>query len=380
MASNYNRKSASSGAYKPHSRAAAAPRAASRDTSRSSGRITRTAQSSRRVGSSGSSGSSGFSRARSSVSRTSQRSTSRSGAFTAPTRRDTGRTEFRSVRVGDAGAPRRRTNQGRTSQVRGAATRPQPRSLRPLLAVAIVAAALFVVFLILRASSLFTIENVQVNGVEHLTADEMLVLMDVPEGTTLLQVDVQGIEDRLLKDAWIEKVSVVRAFPGTLQVDVTERSIQAVVEVPSADGASATDWAMASDGMWLMPIPDQDSEAGQRTSQQVYDDAESALRITDVPYSVQPEIGTTCTDPSVINALEVVVGLTTDLADQVKAVAATEAESTTITLDSGIEIVFGSSEEIRDKERVCLLIMEEHAGNLAYVNVTDPKSPTWRAL
>ena len=35
--------------------------------------------------------------------------------------------------------------------------------------------------------------------------------------------------------------------------------------------------------MWLMAIPDQDSELGQSISQQIYEDAASVLHITDVP-------------------------------------------------------------------------------------------------
>ena len=70
--------------------------------------------------------------------------------------------------------------------------------------------------------------------------------------------------------------------------------------------------------------------------------------------------------------------MTTDLAGQVRAVAATETESTTLTLESGVEIVFGSAENIRDKERVCLKIMEEHP-DVVYINVRVVDSPTWRS-
>ena len=238
---------------------------------------------------------------------------------------------------------------------------------------------LLVVALVVRNSGAFAIESIEVNGADHLTSEEMMALINVPEGTTLFGVDTGAIEQSLLRDAWIESVEVSVVYPHTLKVDVTARSIRAVVEVPTEDGTGMKRWAVAQDGMWLMPIPDQDSEAGQRTSQQIYDDIANVLTITDVPYSTQPEMGSYCTDDSVLNALEIVVGLTTDLSDQVKSVAAAEAE-TTITLENGIEIVFGSSEDIRDKERVALMIMEEHQGTLAYINVTNPKAPTWRSL
>src|SRR5699024_7690815 len=96
--------------------------------------------------------------------------------------------------------------------------------------------------------------------------EDMQNMAGVPAGTTLLRVDAAGIRDNLLKNAWVQDVSVNRVFPDTLELAVTERTIEAVVEVPAENAGTTNVWAIASDGMWLMPIPDQDSEAGRRTS------------------------------------------------------------------------------------------------------------------
>ena len=93
-----------------------------------------------------------------------------------------------------------------------------------------------------------------------------------------------------------------------------------------------------------------------------------------------PEIGEVCTDSNVNNALAIVSGMTTELADSVVRVSATDAESTILTLDNGVEIAFGAAEDIREKERVCLALLEEHEGNIAYINVRTVSSPTWRSL
>ena len=228
-------------------------------------------------------------------------------------------------------------------------------------------------------SSLFTIESIEVTGVEHLTSAEMQALANVSEGTTLLRVDVAGVKARILEDAWVESVKVKRTFPDTLTIVVTERTIAAVVEVPSEDASTTQDWAIASAGMWLMPIPDQDSEAGQATSEKVYEDAAAALVISDAPYDTDPEVGEYCTNDNVNNALSIVANLTTELADQVSGVQATEAESTTLVLESGVEVAFGAAEDIRAKERVVLQIMEDYP-DVVYINVRDVDSPTWRAV
>ena len=229
-------------------------------------------------------------------------------------------------------------------------------------------------------SSAFSIKEVTVSGVEHLTGEEMSALANIPADTTLLRVDASGIRANIMRDAWVEDDDVQRIFPDTLNLAVTERAIGATVIVGVDQGQSTQRWALASDGMWLCPIPEQDSEAGRSISPRIYEDAASVFEIVDVAYGVVPEIGSYCSDDSINNAMQVVTGLTTELKDQVVKVSATSPETTTLTLESGIEIAFGKAEDIRTKERICLEIMEQNPGSVSYINVRVVNSPTWRAL
>ncbi len=228
-------------------------------------------------------------------------------------------------------------------------------------------------------SPLFSIKQVTVSGVEHLTSDEMTQLANVPSDTTLLRVDTDTIKQRIMLDAWVADVEVQRVFPDTLNLIVTEREMGATVEVTLEDGSSTELWALATDGMWLCVIPDEDSEAAQSVASKIFEDAESVLSITNVGAGISAEVGTYCTDETIINALDVVTGLTTELKDQVVTVSASSAESTKLTLESGVEIDFGVAEDIREKERICLQLLEDYAGEIAYINVRVADSPTWRA-
>lgn len=278
--------------------------------------------------------------------------------------------ELSSVRLGDIGrnerASRRREGGRRLFAVLG-------------VAVALVC-ALCVAGLALGNSPLFTIEDVEVKGAEHLTESDMAALAPIPDGATLFNLDVDALERSILRDAWVQDVQIKRKLPSTVEIVVTERAIGAVVEVVSSDAKTVQPWAIASDGTWLMAIPDQDSEIAQSISPKIYEDAETVLHITDVPYGLAPEMGTCCTDGNVANALAIVAGMTTSLADQVKAVSATDAESTLLTLENGVEIAFGTADNIRDKERICLEIMEENEGRVAYINVRVVDRPTWRSV
>ena len=254
------------------------------------------------------------------------------------------------------------------------------RHLMRFVAIIGVVVVLLAGWAVLYNSPAFTVKNVEVQGVEHLTSDEMAQLANVSPDTTLLRVDTDTIRSRLLQNAWVEDVHVNRLFPDTLQIAVTERQVKAIVEVPNRSGSSVKQWAIAEDHTWLMPIPDRDSDAGKSTSAKIYEDADAALHITDVPYGTSAEIGQVCNDNNVNNALDIVAGMTTDLAYRVVSVSAAGPAETTLLLDNGVEIAFGKAENIRDKERVIQQILSDNPDGVAYINVRMVENPTWRAL
>lgn len=279
-----------------------------------------------------------------------------------------------SVRLGDLDRVHRR--EGR----RAGAKKSRSVAFKVLVAVALTAVLGGGTYAGLYFSNAFAIEAVNVTGADHLTTEEMGALAAIPQGTTLLNVDAAAIENSVVRDAWVADVKVHRVFPNTLEIAVTERKIAAVVEVVADNAKTTQMWAIAPDGMWLMEIPAQDSELGQSISPQIYEDAASVLHIKNVPFGLTPEVGTYCTDGNVNNALAILGGLSTNLAEQVKTVSATDAASTQLTLKSGIEIAFGTADDIREKERICLEIMAEHPDKVAYINVRVPDRPTWRAV
>ncbi len=262
-----------------------------------------------------------------------------------------------------------------------AAQRVARASRIPLIVIGIIVAVIMVAVIALAAISntvAFRIQNVQIEGADHLTDDEVSALVSIPDGATLLNVDADGIKASLIRDSWVERVDVDRAFPDTLKIKVTERKVGAIAEVPIGTNQTIQKWALAEDGMWLMAIPDRSSELGQKLSERIYADADAALHIKGIPFGVAPKIGAYCTDDSVLNALDIINGLTTDLADKVKTVTATDEESTLLTLDNNVEIAFGTADNVREKERICNQIMEEHP-SVVYINVRVPDRPTWRA-
>ena len=262
--------------------------------------------------------------------------------------------------------------------------REKTKKMRVRLVIAVAAVALVIVALAgwaaLYNSPAFSIQNVEVNGVEHLTSEEMAQLANVPSDTTLLRVDTATIESRIEKNAWVADAQVVRVFPDTLQINVTERPVFAVIEIPTGATATVKKWLIAEDHIWLMPVPDENAESAKTTSSKVFEDEKNVLHIVDVPFGTKAEIGKECTDANVNNALDILSGLTTELSDRIVKVSAAGTAETTLVLDNGVEVAFGKAEDIRDKERVILKILEENPDNVSYINVRIVSSPTWRAV
>ncbi|WP_283170553.1 cell division protein FtsQ/DivIB [Curtanaerobium respiraculi] len=284
-----------------------------------------------------------------------------------------------SVRVGDldarASSPRRAVRSGGRAATASAGA--WARRAAIALGVAIAGIALYGVLVL---AGVFGISQVTVSGVSHLTATEISQLAAVPAGSTLLTVDGASIESRLESNPWVESASVRRIFPDTLELAITERRISAVVSITSTESQQAEKWAISSDGIWLMRIPEQGTAEASAISQKIYEDEANVLHIADAPYGVSPKEGFRCTDASVLNALNIVSQLTTELAGQVTTVSATDTSNTLLTLENGVQIAFGTGSDVREKERVCLKLMEEHPGKISYINVRVVEHPTWRAF
>ena len=254
------------------------------------------------------------------------------------------------------------------------------RYVRRIVAVVAAIVAAVLLYAVLYAAGAFPVTQVVVRGSEHMTNEEVSQAAAIPADATLLRLDTAGVVSRLESQAWIEDAAVTLIPMGTVQLDIRERTIKAVVQVPSKDGSVLEDWAIASDGVWLMRIPASESEEASLVNPNVYADAERALHITEVPYGVEPVVGETCSDANVNNALDIISGLSDELASQVTAVEASGAETATLTLSNGVQIAFGDAQDVRDKERIVNQLMQEYQDQIAYINVRSPNRPTWRAL
>jgi cell division protein FtsQ len=93
----------------------------------------------------------------------------------------------------------------------------------------------------------FRIMSVVINGRKQLTQDEVLAIGGVNGRSSLLFLDPAMVRDKLKADPWIADATVLKLYPGQLQIDITERSAFALWQ---QDGRLSV---IAEDGAVLEP-------------------------------------------------------------------------------------------------------------------------------
>jgi cell division protein FtsQ len=93
----------------------------------------------------------------------------------------------------------------------------------------------------------FRITTVAINGRKQLSQDEILAIGGVNGRSSLLFLDAIAVRDRLKANPWIADATVIKYYPGGLQIDIVERSAFALWQ---QDGKLSV---IADDGAVLEP-------------------------------------------------------------------------------------------------------------------------------
>jgi cell division protein FtsQ len=93
----------------------------------------------------------------------------------------------------------------------------------------------------------FRIRTVVINGRKQLSQDEVLAIGGVNGRSSLLFTDAATVRDRLKANPWIADATILKFYPGQLQIDIVERSAFALWQ---QDGRLSV---IADDGAVLEP-------------------------------------------------------------------------------------------------------------------------------
>ena len=275
--------------------------------------------------------------------------------------------ELESGEQSSAGGVSERTKARRLGEVRAKerAKRNRRRYLIYILRIAaVIVGIVAIVFgaIFLYRSDAFSIENVKVTGVSHLTDQEISQLAAVPDDSTLLRLDTAGIIERLETHPWVESATIHRQIPDTIEIEITERTPAAAVYINEG-----SIWVISTDNTWLSAATE--------------DDWNSMQRITDVSAAIEaPAAGNECSDEGVVNAIAIYAGVTDSFAQQIYSISAESAIKATLVLTNGVTVAFGEADEIDLKEAAVQSLLSQYEGTISYINVRTPSRPTYRTM
>ncbi len=297
--------------------------------------------------------------------------------------------------------------------------------------------ALLVVVVIVVNSGLFAASDIQIKGSEHMTEADARRLIDIPDGTSLFNVDENKIAENLKQNPWISGVKVERSFPHTLVITPTEYKVSAIVYLAADDLA----WAVSGNKTWIAPVslsssdssgtvenstamasPDAsqqtDAASGSEADASADDDTVSdatatdaasdssgdastaddaaaqsssstdaaqalaqhygAVLIVDVPSDISPVSGEKVTSKVVNAGLEYAMGFSSDFIKQIKSISVPSAEAVSVNLSSGVEVSLGTASDVQRKEKIVTRLLNQEQG-VTYINVRTPGSYTFRS-
>ena len=249
-------------------------------------------------------------------------------------------------------------------------------------------AVLVVAAVIVVNSGLFAATDVQIKGSEHITQHDAKQLIDLPQGTSLFNVDTSKIVDDLKQNPWVSGVDVQREFPHTLVITPTERKVLAIAYITSDDIA----WAIGDDDTWIAPlstsvaVDDKGEMVTSGDGAKVASGIDAALALakhygavllTDVSADVSPVSGQTVSSKPVKAGLDYARGFSSDFLSQVKDISVSSVEAISANLDSGVEVSLGEASDISKKEKIVTKLLSQVEG-VTYINVRSSGNYTFR--
>lgn len=258
-----------------------------------------------------------------------------------------------------------------------------------------VAFAIALTGFIIANSALFSATDIQVRGSDHVEEETARALVEVPEGTTLFNVDDQKILESLKAVPWVKGVKIEREWPHTLIVTPVEREMRAIAYITADEIA----WGIGEDGTWIAPLSlvvavdaegnevalnDDGSVPEGATQLSSFDAAlrlaqdSGSLLLTDVPSDVSPKGGESVNAKVILAGLEYANGFSAEFLAQIKDISVASVEAISANLVSGVEVSLGKPENIVEKERVVTKLLSEHQG-VTYINVREPGAYTFRS-
>ncbi|MBN2248172.1 MAG: cell division protein FtsQ/DivIB, partial [Coriobacteriia bacterium] len=159
--------------------------------------------------------------------------------------------------------------------------------------------------------------------------------------------------------SWIESADVVRRFPSTALLRIEERERFVMLDL--------------GDSFWAL------DRAGRVLGESMPATATPVPLVRDVP-TFTPVAGEVVQADEVVNAINVLAGISPELRARVKTLSSPSQEETSLITDTAVEIMIGRAEQLGEKSALALEIMAEQGSSVVFIDVRSLERPISRGL
>ena len=251
--------------------------------------------------------------------------------------------QARAVAIEEARREAKRVARGKPAATSKPVARGAVRGLKLFLLSLLVVMAATAVGLILYFTPVMSARSIVVVGSGAVTRDEVLDAAHVRLGTPLLQINTDGIADRVAAIRRVASARVQRDYPSALRIMIVERIPLVVKDFP--DGPHLFD----RDGVDFATAPPPPA----------------------LPYIDVDNPGPT--DPATKAALAVLTALRPEVVAQVSRIAAPSVASITLTLADGRTVIWGTNDRTEEKAQKLAALLTRPGRSY---DVSSPDLPT----
>ena len=253
--------------------------------------------------------------------------------------------QARATAIEEARREAKRIARGRPPATSKPVGRGAVRGLKLFLLSLLLIVATTAVGLVLYFTPVMSARSIIVTGIGAVTRDEVLDVAHVPLGTPLLQINTDGVADRVAAIRRVASARVQRDYPSALRIIIVERIPLVVKDFP--DGPHLFD----RDGVDFATAPPPPA----------------------LPYIDVDNPGPT--DPATKAALAVLTALRPEVVAQVGRIAAPSVASITLTLADGRKVIWGTNDRTEEKAQKLTALLTRPGRTY---DVSSPDLPTVR--
>ncbi len=207
-------------------------------------------------------------------------------------------------------------------------------------------------------STLWTVKSIVVIGNDNISYENLISISEISSETTLLKFPGSKTLKKIKKNPWVKNISFSRRLPGTLIVNIEEKTPIAVAKI--------------NDVYYLI-----DDDRRVITTISSNDDRYPLVEGLDLK---EVRLGQRLSSKALKEVIEILDELPMEIRETIEIVSIPKISKIALITDNNIEIVYGPAEEMRKKNRIIQKILDSKGDIVIYINVSIPDNPVTRRL